>query len=77
MQKPRTGTAYRSAPHGLFSLLSYRTQDHYSPEMVPPTVGWALSYKSLINTLRACVQPILGIFSIEVPSSQMTLAVSS
>ena len=28
MQRPWTGAAYLLAPHGLLSLLSYRTQDH-------------------------------------------------
>jgi hypothetical protein len=38
------------APHGLFSLLSYRTQDH-QPKVAPPTMGWALVYQSLIKNM--------------------------
>jgi hypothetical protein len=43
MQKPWRGAAYWLAPHGLFSLLSYRTQDHQSRDgpthngLGPPT----------------------------------------
>jgi len=35
MQRPGRGTAYWLASPGLFSLLSYRTQDH-QPRLGPP-----------------------------------------
>ena len=41
MQRPWRGATYRFALHGLFSLLSYRTQDH-QPRDGPPTMDWAL-----------------------------------
>ena len=39
------GCVYRFAPHGLHSLLSYRTQDHFSSRVVPLTIDWALLYR--------------------------------
>ena len=44
------GAAYWLVPHGLLSLLSYRTQDH-SPGMTPPTMNWALPHQSLIKKM--------------------------
>jgi hypothetical protein len=41
MQTPWRGAAYWLAPHVWLSLLSNRTQVH-SPEMAPPSMGWAL-----------------------------------
>ena len=39
MQKPWRDAAYWFAPHGLLSLLSYRTQDHQPRD---GTMRWAL-----------------------------------
>ena len=50
MQKPWRGAAYWLAPHGLFSLLSYRTRTT-SPGVAPPTMGWALPCQSLIKKM--------------------------
>lgn len=50
MQRPWRSTDYWVPPHGLLSLLSYRTQDHL-PRAVPLTMGWALSYPSLVNEM--------------------------
>jgi hypothetical protein len=44
-----------------------------SPGMAPPTVGRTLPSQSEGNALQAWLQPG-GVFLIEVPSSQMTLA---
>ena len=47
IQKPWRGAAYWLAPHGLLSLLSYRTQDHQPRDgpthngQNPPTMGGA------------------------------------
>ena len=75
MQKPWRSVAYWVILHSLLSLFSYRTQDHKS--MAPPTMGWALSHQSWIKKMscRFAHSPILWRhFSIEVLSSQMTLA---
>ena len=54
MQRPWRSAAYRLAPYGFLSLLSYRTQD-YQPRdgpahsgLVLTKTGWALSHQSLI-----------------------------
>ena len=36
---------------GLFSLLSYRTQDHPHPQKAPPTMDWALRLQSLLKKM--------------------------
>ena len=61
MQRPQKGAAYWLAPHGLFSLLSYRTKDHQT-RLAPPTMGWALPYQSLIKKMfyRLAHSQILG-----------------
>ena len=38
------------APRGFLSLLSYRNQDH-QPQVVPPTMAWALPHQSLIKKM--------------------------
>jgi len=69
--------AYGLVPPGLFSLFSYRTQN-FSREMAPPAVGWALL--PISNYLGKCPADLPrarsygGTSSIEVASSQMTLA---
>jgi hypothetical protein len=69
MQRPWRGAACWLAFPGLFGLLPYRTQDH-SPEIAPPTIGWALpinhqSRKYLIARSYG------GIFSIKFPSFKL------
>lgn len=62
-------------PHGLFSLLSYTTQD-LLPKMTPLTMGWVLQHQTLIKKLASCLptcQSCGGIFSIFVPSAQICL----
>ena len=60
--------AYCLALLGLFLMdPSYRTQTT-SSGLALPTMGWALSYQSLINKMPA------AFFLTEVPSSKMTLA---
>jgi hypothetical protein len=55
MQRSWKGAAYRLAPYGLFSLLSYRTQDHQPRDgpayngLVPPTMGGAFLHQSLMR----------------------------
>ena len=72
-QRPWRGATYWLAPHGLLSLLSYRTQDHL-PGMAPPIVGVAFSH----HWLRKCLTPTFheDILSTETPSSLVTLASS-
>lgn len=41
------GAAYWVAPHGLLSLLSYRSRT-ISPGMAPLTMGWTLLHQSLV-----------------------------
>jgi hypothetical protein len=75
MQRPWRDAAYWLAPHGLLSLLSYRTQDH-QPRLVPSTMVWSLPHQSLIRkrSYRFVYDLILQrIFSTEAPSSHMTL----
>jgi hypothetical protein len=60
----------------LAQLISYRTQDH-QPRMDPPTVGWALSYQSLIKKIPIGIPTAKydrGSSSVEPPSSLKTLA---
>lgn len=67
--------AYQLASHGLFTLFSYRTQDHQS-RVIAPTMGRAHPHEPLIKEIsyRLAYNLILGvIFSDEVPSSQPTL----
>ena len=47
MLRPWRGAAYWLVPHGLLILLSQSTQDH-QPRDAPPTMGWAVSHRSLI-----------------------------
>ena len=72
MQRPWKGAAYWLARHGLLSLLSYRTRT-ISPEMAPPTMGWALPHQSLIK-ISPVAESYRGTFLIKVPSFQVTLA---
>jgi hypothetical protein len=58
MQRPWRDAAYWLAPHGLLSLLSYRTQDH-QPRIAPSGLATARSFG--------------GIFSTEVPPSPINL----
>jgi hypothetical protein len=75
MQRPWKDAAYWLAPHGLFSLLSYRIQEHQPRDGANHhgTMGWALPHQSLIK--KESLQPDLteAFFSIKVPSFQMTL----
>jgi hypothetical protein len=77
MERPRRSAGYWLVPYGFLSLLSWRIQDHQS-KMAPPTMGWALPHQALIKKMPymlSCLQPdLMEAFSIEVPSSQMTLA---
>ena len=50
MQRAQQDTAYWLTPHGLLSLISYRTQDT-SLEMAPPTMSSALPHQSLIKIM--------------------------
>ena len=65
MQRPWRGAAYWLAPHGLLSLLSYRTQDHQPKDgSTQNGVGSLLSITNLKSVLQACLQPdLLGAFS--------------
>ena len=73
MQRLWRGAAYLLAPHGLLSLLSYRTQDHQASDTThngldpPPS-----SITNYENGLKAYLQP--NIFLNEDSSSLMTLA---
>jgi len=62
------------APPDLFSLLSYRSEDH-QPRVVPSTMGWALSHQSLIKKMPyiPTAGTYGGIFSVEVPSGNCSL----
>lgn len=60
----------------LLGLLSNRTQDH-SPGMIPTVIGWTLPDQPLIKKMPTglpTAQSFGGIFVIEAPSSQTTLA---
>jgi hypothetical protein len=74
MQRPWRGAAYWLAPHGLLSMLSYRTQD-LQPRGRTTHNGWALLQKSLIKKMLYKPRFYGGIFSIEkMPSSPLTFA---
>ena len=74
MQRPWRSAAYCLAPHGLLSLLSYRTQDH-QPRDGTTHSGLGLPHQSLIKKMPLHTAHLYGgIFSLEAPSSLMTLA---
>jgi hypothetical protein len=78
VQRPWRGATYWLDPHGLLSLLFYRTQELRCPETPPPTMGWALPHRSLLRQMPyilACLSLDLEafFFLIEVPS-YMTIA---
>ena len=76
MQRPWREAAYWLAFHGLLSLLSNRTQGHQLRGSTTRKAQ-ALPQQTLIKkmTYRFAYSLILGgIFLVEVPSSQMTLA---
>jgi hypothetical protein len=50
MQRPWRGATYWFAPHGLFSLLSYRTQDH-QPRDSTTHNGLGPPHQSLVNKM--------------------------
>ena len=58
MQRPWKDAAYWLAHHGLFSLLSYRTQDH-SLGMAPSTMDWALPHWCWELNSGPLEQPVL------------------
>ena len=65
------GRSWRSAPHWLAQLAFVQNPG-------PPTVGWALLLQSVIRKMpyRLAYSSVLGgSFSIDVPSSKLTLAV--
>lgn len=69
--------AYWFALHVLFTLFSYKTQDHLpSNDTIHSEWGPPLTLPGEENTLTALPtsQSDRGIFSIEVPSSPVTLA---
>jgi hypothetical protein len=72
MQRPGRVLLIGSVPHGLLRLLSYRSQDH---QPMDDLTNHRLdpSYQSLIKKMPYG-WTFGDIFSIEVPSFQMTLA---
>lgn len=70
MWRPMEDAAYWHVHCDLFNLFSYKTQDH-QPGVVPPTI---IQLLRKYPTGLPIAWPYGGIFSIEVPSSQMTLA---
>lgn len=56
-----------------YCLTELRTTN---PGMIPPKMGWAFPHQSLTKIIlyRIACSPVLGIFLIRVPSSQMTVA---
>jgi len=54
-------------------MISYGNQDH-QPRVAPPKIIWASHYPSLIKKMPYRSAYRRGIFSIEAPSSHMTLA---
>lgn len=76
MQSPWRSIAYWLVLRGLLSFLSYRLRMTRIGVVSPPTVDWALPHQSLIKKIHIGLPTGLsykGIFSIETPSSQMTL----
>jgi hypothetical protein len=49
MQRPWRDAAYCLAPHGLFSLLSHKTQNHQTRDGTTQKRGWASPHQSLIK----------------------------
>jgi hypothetical protein len=47
LHRPWKSAAHWFAPPGLLNLIFYRTRIT-SPGMLPPTIGWALPYQSLV-----------------------------
>jgi hypothetical protein len=77
MQKPWRGAVYWLAPHGLLRLLSYRTQNHQPRGgTTHKGLGPPPSTTNEEGALQTCSQPgsYGGIFSIDAPSSLMTVA---
>ena len=73
MQRPWRDAAYLIALCGLLSLFLMEPRIT-SPGVAPPTMGWALPHQSLHNKMPYRLVYRSGIFLIESPSSQMTLA---
>lgn len=76
-QRPWRHATYWLAPHGPLSLFSYTTRNHLHRGGTAHC-GLGPLYQSLIRKMphRVPVSRLVGgIFSVEVPSSQMTLAV--
>lgn len=80
IQRPWGIDTYWLATHGLFSLLSFRSQDQ-QPTVALPTMGWAFVYHSIIKNMPyklICLQPDrLETFPHMIfPYSQMTMEVN-
>jgi hypothetical protein len=75
LKQGRKSAAYWLTLHGLLCLFPYGTQNHYLKNGTI-TMGWDLPHQSIRKSLQVCLQHDLyrGIFSIGVPSSQMTQA---
>ena len=75
MQRPWRDAAYWLAPHDLLSLFVYRTQDHL-PTGGPIYNRLGPLQHSHQSHLKICLtaESHGGIFSVEVPALQMTLA---